>query len=205
MSTLNVQLGSLAPINLTSIGDLGKLLSSNIDAVFHLAESVASTAEGPLSSAPSNVLNTTFRTDKEEKWTIDGVNLSLSFKPTATGSITITQNGELFHYNPGNDPTKTVSITVPPGYAYVSIAFKVGFSLAGAAAFSSGTFGVSGNISDSDEFDVVNHKCFPENTTVADAIAEGFRGFILPFKAAGIENLNDNDYVDFSFIGSLAL
>jgi hypothetical protein len=204
MSNIAVKLGS-STIDLTGTGDLGTRLAPGVDALLHLSDDLALVADGRLADVPAGSLQSSFQTNQQAKWNLDGVNLTLSFQPTAAGSITITKSGELFNYHPGDDPAKTVSIPVPAGHVYVSVGLKVGLAVSAGASFSSNGFGVSGNISNNDQFGITNHRCFPADTPVSAAIADAFRGFVLPFKAAGVENLNDNDYLDFTFIGRLAL
>ena len=205
MANFSVKLGD-STIDLTAAGDLGGRLRPDLSALFRLSDELARAGSTPLADLPPGVLETTFKTDQEAKWDLDGVNLSLSFKPTATGSITITKAGELFSYNQGDDPGKKVSVTVPEGQVYISIGLKVGLAVSGAASFSSNGFGVKASVSDADEFDVINHKCFPATTAAAEAVPAAFRAFVLPFKASGVDGLNDSsDYIDFDFVGKLAL
>ena len=203
--SLSLQLGAASELDISSDGDLGKMLHPSLSSIFHIDDLFRSAGNETLAEAPAGALQTSFTTDQEAKWTLDKVNLTLSFKPSATGSITITKSGELLSYNQSGGADDKISITVPEGKAYVAISFSVGLSVAGGVAFSSGNFGVKGSISDSDEFDITNYKCFDAATPLASAVTQAFRTFVLPFKADGIANLNDGDYVDFEFIGKLNL
>src|SRR5258707_3713741 len=113
MSSFSIKLGA-GTVDLTGTGDLGNLLNQGLDTVLKLADSLANVGNARLADVPAGALKPGFSTDREAKWTLNGVSLTFSFKPTASGTITIAKTGELFNYHPGDDPTQTTSIQVPP-------------------------------------------------------------------------------------------
>jgi hypothetical protein len=200
-----IQFGSDPSREIDASADLAAKLLPGLSPVFHLDGILASKAGQKLSDALAAVFETPFKTDREAKWTIDAANVTLSFKSSATGSIRIVKSGELFSYTLGAGVKRKVSIPVPPGKAYVVLTLRVSLSIAGGAAFSGGNVGISGNISDNDEFDISNYKCFDSSELAGAAVTHAFEHFVLPFKAEGVDGLNDGDYIDFEFLGKLNL
>lgn len=136
--------------------------------------------------------------------------ITFGFSAGVAGSISILKEGdELFKYKPGKDPDTgedrdDVSVKVPAGLAYVSVNLQLSLGVEGGGSYSGGEVGVKVDLSDKDTFTVINNKCFADPTTVKDAIKSALEDFILPFKAKGVEGLNDGDYIDYEFIGNLA-
>ncbi len=204
MPDLKLQLGTTA-IDLNATGDLVNNLQPGTAGLVQLAARLAPLATKTLAEVDETALVSGFNLDQEGRWIPGGSTITLSVKPAVGGTITIKKSGEVFSYAPGDDPTNRVSVTVPAGRVYIGIILNAGLSVAGSGAFSSGNFGVSGNISSSDTFSIANYKSFPEATPLAQALADSFSGFRLPFSATSVAELDDGDYLDFSFIGTLAL
>ena len=204
MPDLKLNFGSTS-INLNAKGDLVNYLSPGTAGLIQIAGELVPLAGRTFAEIAEQSVTTGFSLDRQGKWTPSGVPVTLSVKASASGTVSIRKSGELFSYRLGDNPKKTVSVSVPQGRVYVVLTLNAGMSVAAGAKFSSGEFGVSGSISDSDTFAVSNYKSFPDTTLVADGIAQAFEDFRLPFSAASIDLLGDGDYLDYSFIGSLAL
>ena len=78
----------------------------------------------------------------------------------------------------------------------------VSLGVEGGAKFSHGNLGVDAEASKNLKFVISNHKCIPLGTPVKDALREALEKFEFPFKPEGVEALDDNDYLDYEFIGS---
>lgn len=202
---LSMQFGAGPAVSLAGAGDLEKKLASDVPLLFQLSGALAQAAGEKLRDTPDAALQSSFQTAREARWKLDDANISLSFQPSATGSIRIFKSGELFRYNQGGDAGGEVSIPVPAGKAYVGIVLRVALAVEGGAAYSGGSWGVKGNISRSDEFEIANYKLFDSTERCGAALTAAFAGFALPFHAAGIESLRPGDYLDFEFLGKLNL
>ncbi len=88
---------------------------------------------------------------------------------------------------------------------YVSIAFEVNLEVGGTVGYSSGNFGVKANLTRGDTSRIVNHRCFPQEHRAEDALKQVFQAFKLPFIAQNIAALENNDLLEFEFLGSLSL
>jgi hypothetical protein len=78
-------------------------------------------------------------------------------------------------------------------------------AVGGGVAFSAGQFGVKANLSQDDTFTIANHRCFPADRKVFDALREALEGFTLPFRADGVRALGPDDLLDYQFLGKLGL
>ena len=170
MPDLKLSLGSTS-INLKASGDLVNNLSPGTAGLIQLAGELVPLAGQTFAEIEEQTITSGFSLDRQGKWTPSGVPVTLSVKASASGTVSIKKAGELFSYRLGDNPKKTVSVVVPPGRVYVVLTLNAGLSVAAGAKFSSGEFGVSGSISDSDTFAVSNYKSFPDTTVVADGIA----------------------------------
>ena len=83
--------------------------------------------------------------------------------------------------------------------------FEVNLEAGGKFAYSGGNFGVKASLTHDDTFRVVHHCCFPETLAVHEAIRNAFERFKLPFIPQSIAALEQNDLLDFEFIGKLSL
>lgn len=190
-------------------GDLKKYADPALVAALNIAQSeLVQFSDDPLSQLPSdqNSLTAELTISHDAKWKLgsDG-NVTFGFSAGAKGTVEIKKTGEIFKYEQGADETEPVSVTVPPGFGCVIVSLRVVLGVEGGAAFSSGNFGVKANLSTSLEFSLRNYKIFPLATKVADAIHQSFEHFVLPFKTEGFAALNHGDYVEYEFVGKLAL
>jgi hypothetical protein len=190
-------------------GDLKKYADSALDAAFTVAQSeITRFNDDQLSQLPSdhNSLTGQLTIDHNATWKLgtDG-NVTFGFAAGALGTLEIKKSGELFSYTQGYEEINRVGVTVPPGFACVIISLKVTLGVEGGAAFSSGGFGVSANLSSSLTFNLRNYKIFPQTMNVGDAVHQAFDCFILPFKTSGFKELNNGDFVEYEFVGKLGL
>lgn len=193
-------------VDLGPEGDLAKCLQPGLNTVLHFKESLQAVAGIPdarLADIPAGSFRAGFSTDQEAKWAPGGANVTLSFRPELNGCVTFTKTGSLITYLDGDE--NAFAVTVPDGHVYVSIAFQVSMAVGGGVAFSAGQFGVKANLSQDDTFTIANHRCFPADRKVFDALREALEGFTLPFRADGVRALGPDDLLDYQFLGRLGL
>ena len=202
-------------LSLTNAKDLLKYLSQpdDLPLLFNVADGIlAEFSDRPLEEVPAGTkpVTASLTVGHDAKWNLgpDG-NITLGFSAGVSGGIAVLKEGdELFKYVPGKDldtgeDLKEVSVKVEAGQAYVRVELQVSIEVSGGADFSNGGLGVNAKASAGKTFTIINNKRFAPDTPVKDAIKSAMENFILPFKAKGVEELNDGDSVDYEFIGKL--
>jgi hypothetical protein len=209
--SLKLKLGSAGDVEVAASGDLAKYLKPGVDSLIRFSAAVEGMLERRIADAPSGSLSTNFQfTNIAPSWNIPGVGgqtvgITLSVKPAATCTLTILKPGDtLFTYMTGEDGKET-PVKAPADTYYISLGLSCSVAVDAGAKWSSGSFGLSGNISTTDQFKVANYYAVPGFTRLGAAVEQAFANFVLPFHAASIQRLPAGDYVDFEFIGKLAL
>ena len=203
---LKLDLGSVGAVELAANGDLSKYLQPGIDSIVNLSPLVVGHLDSRIADVPPGSVSTNFSFSFAPSWKIaQAVGITLSVKPKAACTLSIIQpGGTLFSYALGED-AKDTPVKAPADSYYIGIALGCSLALDAGAQWSSGHLGVSGSISDSDQFRVANYYQVGPSVTLRDAINQAFSNFVLPFHADSIAQLPAGDYVDFEFIGKLAL
>ncbi len=208
MPTLSLKLGDQA-INLTNARDLLNLADSSQGSIlFKIADtSLAAHKDKPLSDLTDTELRVGLSVANDSKWKLDGgVNVNFGIEASTEGALIIRKQGALLRYRLGHGNQDDVEvIEVPGGHAYVSVELPVSLGIEGGAKFSHGNLGINAEASKSLKFVIANHKCIPLGMTIGEALREALERFELPFKPKGVETLDDNDYLEYEFIGKLAL
>lgn len=162
----------------------------------------------PVSDIPAPFTGT-FEFDTSPSWSIpQHVSINLSVKAGVTCTIAVLKPGDtMFTYSSGPDAAslKDTAVTVDDGRYYITIELDCSISLSAGASWSSGPWGVSGNISNQDTFSIKSGYWVPGTTTLKDSLVSAFSNFVLPFQATSIAALPDGDFIDFDFIGNLQL
>ena len=203
---IKLDLGSIGAVEVAAKGDLSKYLKPGVDSLVTLSPLVAHHPDSRIADVPPGSVSTNFSFSFAPSWKISqAVGITLSVKPTATCTLSIIQpGGTLFSYAVGED-AKDTPVKAPADSYYVGIALECSLAVDAGAKWSSGNLGVSGSISTSDQFKVANYYRVGSAVVLRDAISQAFSSFVLPFHADSIANLPAGDYVDFEFIGKLAL
>ena len=203
---LTLNFGSVGSIEVAAEGDLAKYLDSGVNSLVSFAPMIASGLDSPIANIPSGSISTTLSFSAAPSWTIaQTVGITLSIAPQAVCTLAIFRPGDtLLTYTVGEDAQAT-PIPVPPNIYYVSIGLQCSLGLDAGANWSAGNLGVSGSISSNDRFNVANFYAVPASATLRDAIQQAFSSFVLPFHADSIQAMPAGDYVDFQFVGKLAL
>ena len=203
---LKIDLGSVGSVSVALDGDLAKYLKPGVDSAISLESLVLGGLDSRIADIPAGAVTTNFSFSVAPSWTIaQTVGITLSVKPQAACTLRILKPGDtLFSYAVGQELQDT-KVKVPDDTYYISIGLKCSLQVDAGESWSSGNFGVSGNISSGDQFTVANYYAVSGTVLLRDAIVQAFGSFVLPFHAASIERLPAGDYVDFAFIGKLAL
>lgn len=203
---LKLDLGSVGAVELAASGDLSKHLQPGIDSIVSLSPLVMAYLDSRIADVPAGSVSTDFSFSFAPSWKIaQTVGITLSVKPKAGCTLSIIQpGGKLFNYAVGQD-AKDTPVKAPADGYYIGIALECSLAVDAGAKWSSGNLGVSGNISTNDKFRVANYYRVAPSVLLRDAISQAFSNFVLPFHAGSIAQLPPGDYVDFEFIGNLAL
>ena len=205
--SLKLDFGSVLAVEVAAEGDLNKFLNPGITSLITIGPKIQGLLDGPLTNVPEGSFSTDFRFNSPSSWTItQAVGITLSVRPETSCMLTIVKPGdELFTYMIGEDG-KEIPVTGGPNQYYLGIELKCSLAVDAGASFSSGNFGVSGDISNGTEFRVANYFAVANpSLPLRDIITQAFSHFILPFHAASIQGLPTGNYVDFEFDGRLAL
>ncbi len=204
---LKLELGSVFSPEVDAQGDLAKFLNPGITSLITLGPAIMNLLDGPVSNVPEGSVSTDFKFNFAPSWTItQTVGITLTVKPEASCTLAIVKPGDtVFTYLLGENG-KEVPVKAGPNQYYIAIALKCSLAVEAGAQFSAGNFGVSGSVSNSDEFRIANYFAI-ENPSLPlrDCIAQAFSSFVLPFHAASIQKAAAGNYVDFEFNGALAL
>lgn len=206
MPTLNLKFGDES-INLTDAGDLLDLADPLQDSiVFKIADTaVAALKDIPLCDLSDTEIRVGFKVENESRWKLGSANVTFGLEAETEGALIIRKQGELMRYRFGQDDQDVEIVEVPQGHAYVSVELRVSLGVEGGGKFSHGNLGINAQASKNRKFVIANHKCIPLRTPVGDALQIAFAKFEFPFKPEGVEALDDNDYLEYEFIGKLAL
>ena len=203
---LKLNLGSAGNMDLSSDGDLAKYLQPGLDGLIHLDSKITDILDQPISQVPAGSVATSFNFSFTPSWKItQKVGIKLSVKPQASCKLTIIAPGKpIFTYLTGQEGTKN-QVNGANNLYYVAIEMATSLALDLGASYSSGDFGVSADIADSDQFRLANYYGVNPNVALRDAVSQAFSHFSLPFHADSIANLPSGDFLDFEFIGNLSL
>jgi hypothetical protein len=200
--SLTLNFGSQST-DLTSASDLVKFLTSNVPAELKFATDPTQSAAQTLQDIGNTQVSLNFSTSKQLSWDLGtSGNVTFGFSPSASGGVSIQTSGTLFTYTLA-DGSQPVAVPVPANTGYVSITFNVSLGVSAGGSFSSGNFGVSANASASSTFAVAFRKAFPLTTPVVAAITQAFESFTFPFQPAGLNRVNDGDFLDYEYLGSI--
>ena len=213
----NVKIGE-TKLTFSGEADLSKFLDvSSPEAVFELVgEDFLQNLDKTLDEVGGTELMGGLKVDSPLKWDLGGkTTVTLAFDAKPEGGVEIRKSGNLLTYKRadpelGPEKVEEIPVPVPAGYAYFSVHLLVSLGVKSGASFSSGSFGVKGNLDSSIKFRVSNHKCLPLDMRLSDAITAAFEDFVLPFKAedigpADVERMRSDDYLDYEFAGTLKL
>jgi hypothetical protein len=203
---LTLNLGSIGSLALDAQGDLAKHLTPGLDTIVNFHPDLAALMTTAISSVPAGSVSTDFTFSEAPSWQItQAVGITLSINPAASSKLTFVQpGGTIFSYTTA-DGAETNPVNAAPGRFYVCITLGFSLALDAGAKFSSGNFGVSGDLSTDAELHVSYYHAVDGAMTLGDALGEAFSGFVLPFQSAGISAMPGGDYLDFDFLGKLAL
>lgn len=192
-----------AAVGLDSESDLVKTLGAKIYGELRFPGDPSQAIGNTLGDSTSPRTSLGFSPTNPLSWDLgDNGNVTFGLTPSAKGEVSIQKSGTLFTYTLGDDePTK---VPVPAGHAYVSITLNVSLGLCLARKFSSGDFGVSGNVSRKSSFAITFRKAFPLSANTSGAIKETFEAFTLPFAPASVSRMADGDFLDYEFEGKIA-
>ena len=206
MPNLTLKLGDKS-INLNKASDLLKLADPSQGSIaFNISDTtLAAQSDKHLRDLTDTKLSVGFGVEKDAKWKLSEVNVTFGFEAATEGALIIRKQGVLLSYQLGQDNQDVEIVKVPEGYAYVSVEMLVSLEVEGDAKFSHGNLGISTEASKNRKFVIANHKCISLDTPVGEALREALERFELPFKTKGVEALDDNDYLEYEFIGNLAL
>jgi hypothetical protein len=189
-------------------GDLAKYLSPGIDTVLHLDQRIQGLAGLPNATLANSIegsLRGSFGTKQQMKWDLGSdANVAIVFQPDVSGTIQITKSGPIFTYFE-EQRAEPFEVSAPEGHVYVSVTFEVTLDVGGKLAYSAGNFGIKASLTREDTFRVTHHCCFPEQRPVKDAIRDAFDRFKLPLLPQSIRRLDENEVLDFEFVGKLSL
>ncbi len=186
-------------------GDLGKFLKPDLPFILRSSSILTNLAGLTLADAITGALQFSLDGDLNATWDIGGASVGFELKPSAKVVIEVHNSGELFNYNEGDDETRNISVPVPPGRGYISLRFHAGIESSISASGNVQGIGISGSFGDGNQFDIVNHRSYSLDTPVLDAIRNSFQAFVWPFQVSNVNGLNDGDYLDYEFLGSLSL
>ncbi|HTP32044.1 MAG TPA: hypothetical protein VMJ75_07725 [Candidatus Acidoferrales bacterium] len=201
---LQLSLGTIGAVNLAADGDLSKRLQPGIDTLVRFDPRVLNVLPTRIADLPSGSISSDFSFDVGPSWQVSqAVGITLSIEPEASCSLGLIKPGEeLFQLDVANDNTP---VNAAPGCYYLSIGFECGLTLDAGAQWSNGTFGISGDVSAGAKFRICNYCKVPESATLSDALVQAFSHFALPFQQASVAAMPDGNYIEFEFIGKLAL
>jgi|GEM_PF-3021022 len=210
--SINLTVGTNAPILLNTLTDLENAVESNLS----LGSEFASHLDRPISSLPPGVDNTAIQYASGNLiWKPGDFTFTLS--GGMTGKLSVIASGSLFSYtdgfatevstglttSTGASPAK--SISVPADTAFVRIELDCSIQGGISGNFTSGIYGVSDSANTSDTFSVACYKrCAPADL-LKDAIAAAFSDFVLPLHSRTLTNLKAGDYLHYNFNASLQL
>jgi hypothetical protein len=206
---LKIDLGGSSALPIPG-GDLITLLTNhNIDSTIQFDPKTIGSLDRQISDAAATPFTGSFTFSTSPSWTIaQTVGINLSVSAGVTCSITIQKPGDtLFSYLAGTDADslKETDVTAAADRYYVTLGLVCNLSLSAGAKWSSGSFGLSGSISNADTFTIKSGYWVPATTPLKDALAKAFAGFVLPFQAASVAGMPDGDFIDFEFVGKLQL
>src|SRR5271154_6788255 len=145
--SLKLDLGSVGTFELSADGDLSKFLRPGLGGLAHFDSRLTDLLDSPVGSAPTGSVKSDFNFSFAPAWTLpQGVGITLSIQPEVSCKLSIIPpGGDLFTYYTGADATES-PVKAPAGQYYVSIELYCALSLDAAASWSTGNFGVSGDI-----------------------------------------------------------
>ena len=190
-------------------GDLATFLKDNADHVLNFDPATLQVLDRPVSALAGSTYSGSFTFDTAPTWTIlQKVPINITVSAGITCTISLLKPGDtLFTYyaGPDSDTLTENPVKAADGRYYLLIDLQCSLSLGASATFSSGSLGVSGNISNDDQFDLKTGSWVIGSTTLKQALTLAFSSFVLPFQASSIQGLPDGDFIDFDFVGKLQL
>jgi hypothetical protein len=203
---VKLNLGAAGAITLDAGGDLAKYLHPGIDTLIHFRPSTLNFMGARVADLPPGSVSAGFDFSTAPSWKItQAVGITLSVEPQAACTLTVLKPGDrLFVYTTGADAVET-PVEVPPERCYIVLALECSLAVDAGAAWSSGSFGVSGDIASTERFRVAFSHGVDPSATFRDALAETFSRFVLPFHSASVASMDGGDCVDFEFTGNLSL
>jgi hypothetical protein len=201
---LNLDLGSVGTVALDADGDLGKRLRPGLDTLVKFNPQTLNFLGTKVADLPTGSLSSDFNFDVGPSWQVSQqVGITLSIEPEVGCSLeVISPGGELFRFTADEDETP---VTAAPVQYYLKIGLLCGLTIDAGVQWSSGQFGVSGDISKGARFRVANFCPVPATATLREALQQAFSAFVLPFQADRAAAMADGTYVDFEFVGKLGL
>ena len=190
-------------------GDLATFLKDNADHILKFDPSTLQALDRPVSALAGSSYSGSFSFDTSPTWTIvQQVPINITVNAGVSCKISLLKPGDtLFTYfaGPDSDSLKETPVQAADGRYYVVIDLQCSLSLGASASFSAGSLGVSGSISNKDQFEFTTGYWVTGSTPLKQALNNVLSSFVLPFHSASIQALPDGDFIDFDFVGNLQL
>jgi hypothetical protein len=190
------------PVMIDSTGDLAKLLRGS-EVVFELDPSISTAlAASMLGELPQDFVEVFFTITPGAAWTLPA-NLNMTLAAAPKGVVTLRKSGVLFEY--ADSANTAIRREVPVNQVFISISLPVNVKVRDLGPYSAGRTGVKAGLPPGDVFTTTHHQAFAASTKLSTALYQAFSRLVLPFQASKVLMLNDNDLLEFEFLGKLAL
>jgi hypothetical protein len=201
---LKLDLGSVGTAALDVDGDLAKRLKPSLDTLIKFNPKTLDFLDTKVSDLPAGAVSSDFNFSQAPDWQVSQeVAITLTVAPSVKCTLElIPPGGELFRFTADEVETP---VTAAKDQCYLSIGLLCGLSIDAGAQWSSGAFGVSGDISAVAKFRVANFCPVSGSVAFRDALQQAFSTFVLPFQADRAAAMADGSYLDFEFVGKLGL
>ncbi len=197
---------SIARIALPTDATTLKSFQDDLNLAFRLDAVFSPLLDTTLANVPPTTAKSVVSyTGPAASWNPGGGPVTFGLTGSICGTFEILNSGTLVTWTEGLDSPQQKSIPVGAHQVYTRLTLSFNISANVAGAYSNGPYGVKASLDTEDSYQIVFCKAFAPTTSVREAIAESFTGFVLPLHKNTLAQMANGDYLEHEFDGSVNL
>ncbi len=194
----------VAGVGLASGAAVFKSFKDDLHLAFHLDSALSKFLDSRLDTVPAGACASHVSYGSPAaSWNPGGGPVLFGLQGGASGGLQIVQSGTLVTYMDGVASPEPRTIEVPAGSVSLVLTLNFNISANAAATYSGGAYGVKAALDSTETYAVTYFKAFPPETTVREAVATIFKGFVLPLHMDTLAQMDEGDYLLHAFDGNL--